>query len=170
MIREWRNSSVIGMDVDADNVAWASANLVPGRFVHSPLMPPCPLNDGTVDAVFSVSVMTHLAPDVQQAWLNDLARIVRPDGIVLMSFGGPGAVAWSSVWNGPEYLDAFFRDGFHADQADHALRDQISDSSYYRNVAQTHEHVRREWAKYFEIVEILHEAIGNLDVAVLRRR
>ena len=169
-IREWTGSTVIGMDVDAENVAWASANLASGRFVHSPLMPPAPLVDASVDAAFSVSVMTHLVPSVQDAWLADLARIVRPRGIVLMSFGGPGAVAWSSVWHGPAYLDAFGRGGYHADQPDPALDGKIDDPSYYRNVAQSHDHVRGEWTRHFDLVEILSEGVGNLDVAVLRRR
>lgn len=169
-VREWTGANVIGMDVDGENIAWASENLAPGRFVHSPLMPPCPLDDNSVDAVFSISVMTHLPLDVQLAWLADLARVVRPGGIVLMSFGGPGAVAWSSVWNAPSYFEAWSRDGIHADQVDPAMNGKIDDPSYYRNVAQTHEHIAREWAEHFDILEILSEAIGTLDFAVLRRR
>lgn len=170
MIHEWRNAIVIGMDVDAENVAWASANLFSGRFVHSPLMPPSPLEDASVDAVFSVSVMTHLAPDVQRAWLRDLARVVRPRGIVLMSFQGPGAAAWSSIWNDSDYFETLDREGYHANQPDPALRGSIEDPSYYRNVTQSHSHVRREWTEFFDVVEIVEEAIGYLDVAVLRRR
>ena len=169
-IREWRTSIVIGMDVDSENVTWAAANLRAGRFVHSPLMPPCPLDNASVDAAFSISVMTHLALSVQHAWLAELARVIRPGGIVLMSFGGPGAVAWSSVWNSPAYFDAWSRDGIQAERVDHALDGKIADPSYYRNVAQTHEHVAHEWAEHFAILEILPEAVGNLDIAVLRRR
>ncbi len=169
-IRQWTGCTIIGMDVDGENVAWAAENLAPGRFVHSPLMPPCPLGEASVDAAFSVSVMTHLALDVQRAWLGELARIVRPGGIVLMSFGGPGAVAWSSIWNEPAYFDAWLRDGIHADKVDPALDGKIEEPAYYRNVAQTHAHIRREWAEHFNILEILPEAIGTLDFAVLRRR
>ena len=169
-VREWPGATIIGMDVDAENVAWAAQNLSPGRFIKSPLMPPCPLDDASVDAAFSISVMTHLPPPVQGAWLADLARVVRPDGIVLMSFGGPSAAAWSSVWNNPGYFEAFRRDGFHADQVDEALDGKIEDPKYYRNVAQTHAHVRSTWGEHFDIVEIIEEGVGNLDVAVLRRR
>ena len=169
-VREWPGATIVGIDVDAENAAWASQNLSPGRFVTSPLMPPCPLSDASVDAAFSISVMTHLPPPVQRAWLADLARVVRPDGIVLMSFGGPSAAAWSSVWNGPDYFETFLRDGYHADQVDVALNGKIEDPNYYRNVAQSHEHVRRNWSEHFDVVDILEEGVGNLDVAVLRRR
>ena len=169
-VREWSGAHVVGMDVDGENVAWAAQNLSPGRFVRSPLMPPCPLDDASVDAAFSISVMTHLPPPVQGAWLADLARVVRPDGIVLMSFGGPSAVAWSSVWNKQKYFETFRRDGFHADQMDGAMDGKIEDPQYYRNVAQTHEHVRSTWSEHFDVVELIEEGVGNLDVAVLRRK
>ncbi len=169
-IREWSGSTVIGMDIDAENVEWALDNLRPGHFVASPLMPPCPLDDASVDAAFSISVMTHLRLDVQLAWLADLARVIRPGGIVLMSFGGPAAVAWSSVWNAPAYFEGFVREGIQADQIDGALDGKIEDVAYYRNVAQTHEHVRRHWVEHFDILEIIPEGIGNLDFAVLRRK
>ena len=169
-VREWPETTILGLDVDGENVAWAAQNLKPGRFIKSPLMPPCPLDDASVDAAFSISVMTHVSPSVQTAWLADLARVVRPGGIVLMSFGGPSAAAWSSVWNKPQYFKAFVRDGFHADQIDEALDGKIDDPQYYRNVAQTHDHVRRTWSEHFDVVEIVTEGIGNLDIAVLRRR
>ncbi len=169
-IREWPRATIIGMDVDAENVDWAADNLAPGCFVTSPLMPPCDLPDKCLDGLFSISVMTHLPADVQKAWLKELARLLRPGAIALVSFGGPGAVAWSSIWNGQAYVDKWLADGIHADVVDPALDGKISDSSYYRNTAQTHENVRSNWATYFEILEILPEAVGNLDIAVLRRR
>ena len=114
--------------------------------------------------------MTHLAPDNQQLWLSELARLLRPNAIALMSFGGPGAVAWSSVWNGPDYFSKWKRDGIHADSPDTALAGKIEDPGYYRNVAQTHAHVLENWCRDFEVLEIISNAVGNLDVAVLKRR
>ena len=168
-IREWPLATIIGMDINAENAEWASRNLSAGRFITSPLLPPSPLTDACLDAVFSISVMTHLPLDVQLAWLTELARVVRPGGIVLMSFGGPGAVAWSSVWNGSEYFEQWRTEGIHADRVDEALDGKINDATYYRNSAQTHDHVRKHWIEHFTILDILPEAIGNLDFAVLRR-
>ncbi len=169
-IREWPLSQIVGMDVDAENANWAAATLAPGKFVVSPLLPPCPLPDGCLDALFSISVMTHLAPDIQQLWLAELARLLRPKAIALMSFGGPGAVAWSSVWNNRAYFSKWQCHGIHADAPDTALAGKIEDPGYYRNVAQTHAHVRENWSRHFEILEIIPCAVGNLDVAVLCRR
>ena len=168
-IEGWPRATIIGSDIDLENVAWAGNHLPGTEFVHLPLLPPCTLPDCSLDAVFSISVMTHLALDVQLQWLTELARLVRPGGIVLMSFGGPGAVAWSSVWNGAEYFQKWREEGFHADRVDLALDGKISSDTYYRNTAQTHEHVREYWSDYFHVIEIIPESIGNLDFAVLRR-
>lgn len=169
-IKNWRDATIIGMDIDAQNISWASANLPRGHFIQTALLPPCPLRDHSVDAVFSVSVMTHLAPEVQQVWLKELSRVVRRNGIVLMTFQGPGAAVWSSIWHDALWFEAFERDGVHASRVDPALHGNIPDDGYYRNVTQTHDYVRREWTEYFELVEILDGAIGYLDVAVLRHR
>ncbi len=169
-IREWPRATIIGMDVDAENIQWAADNLAPGFFIHSPLMPRCDLPDKCLDALFSISVMTHLPAEVQKAWLEELGRLMRPGGIALVSFGGPAAVAWSSIWNGPAYVAKWLADGIHADVVDPALDGKISDATYYRNTAQTHASIKAHWAEHFEILEILPEAVGNLDIAVLRRR
>ena len=169
-VREWPRATIIGMDVDAENVDWAARNIPAGTFVSSPLLPPCALADGCLDALISISVMTHLTLEVQLLWLTELARLIRPGGIALISFGGPAAVAWSSFWNGPEYFEKWQREGIHADVIDPALDGKISDAAYYRNTAQTHSHVRDNWSDHFDVLEIVPEAIGNLDFAVLRRR
>ena len=147
-IREWPQATIIGSDIDAENVAWADNHLPGAKFVDLPLLPPCTLPDDSLDAVFSISVMTHLTLDVQLLWLKELARLVRPGGIVLMSFGGPGAVAWSSVWNGPEYFQKWLGEGIHADRVDAALDGKIASDTYYRNTAQTHDNVRQHWSQH----------------------
>lgn len=43
-----------------------------------------PFGDGEVDAVFSVSVIEHL-PDIAGA-VNELARILKPDGLLVLTF------------------------------------------------------------------------------------
>jgi SAM-dependent methyltransferase len=169
-IRHWPQADILGMDIDADNIAWCRVNLPGGRFEASPLMPPSPLQASSIDAIFSISVMTHLAEPVQQAWLMELARILKPNGLALISFGGPGAVAWSSVWQNPVYVSNWQAMGLHSDQPDPALAGKIDDDSYYRNAAQTWDYTMAAWQKHFEIITILPEGLGNLDFAVMRKR
>ena len=41
------------------------------------------------DFIYAISVFTHLREDYQDAWLEELARVARPDGIVLLTVHGP---------------------------------------------------------------------------------
>ena len=55
------------VDVDADNIRWAWANLPHISYSHGPLMPPLPVSENTFDpTIYGISVMTHLTRTVQE--------------------------------------------------------------------------------------------------------
>ncbi len=76
---------ITGRDPDPMTVGWAARNL-PGDFARSGYRPPLDLADGAVDVALSLSVFTHLSRDCQRAWLEELARVVRPGGLLLLTF------------------------------------------------------------------------------------
>jgi SAM-dependent methyltransferase len=81
-----------GCDVDARAIVWAQANL-PGslRMFRIDDWPPIELPDGHFDLIFAFSVFTHLA-DSWSAWLVELHRLLAPDGLLIVTVFGPGAV------------------------------------------------------------------------------
>jgi len=167
-IQNWPEARVTGLDIDAENIAWCQANLPSGQFTTAPLRPPTSLADSSFDAIFSISVMTHLTPEVQLLWLEELARILKPGGIAAISFGGPGSVAFSSFWHAHDYLDEWRSEGIHSSQIDLALSGKVAEADYYRNTAQTYEYTVANWSKHFDILAIAPEALGYLDFAILR--
>ena len=89
-IEDPRFSRVIGTDYDARMIAWCSANIEDVEFFRNDLAPPLPLPDHSVDFLYALSVFTHLTEELQHSWLDDLLRVVRPDGVVLMTTMGEG--------------------------------------------------------------------------------
>lgn len=81
---------VTGVDIDDGNIAWCKANLVPGEFVTVELMPPTPLAADSFDVIISSSVLSHLKEPVMHAWLSEMMRVLKPDGVALLSFNGDG--------------------------------------------------------------------------------
>ena len=79
---------VTGSDFDGIAVGWCSENLPFASFTQNGLEPPLPLPDGDVDLVYAFSVLTHLPLPVQHAWVDELTRILRPGGFLLMSTHG----------------------------------------------------------------------------------
>lgn len=102
---------------------------------------------------------------MQFAWLAEMRRILAPGGIFVATVHGdfvsevtfPGKVA--------SVLKTGIYNGAHDD-----ILDGIVPKGYYRGTFQTEEYTRREWSKYFDILEYNVRGIGNhQDVVVMRR-
>jgi SAM-dependent methyltransferase len=81
-----------GVDVDADAIAWCAKNLEGSTFVNTSKLPPLPFPSGHFDIVYCFSVFTHLDEALQNIWLSELKRVVRPQGIVILTVHGQRAV------------------------------------------------------------------------------
>jgi hypothetical protein len=115
--------------------------------------------------------MTHLTADAQEAWLAELARILRPGGVALLTFQADANAAYQSRWRDPVWWARWRECGFDDEQLDPALEGTISDSTYYRNTTQSSDDFRRKCDPYFELIAIEPAAFGGYqDCAVLRKR
>ncbi len=166
----WPEATIVGSDIDPENTLWCREHLKGGTFVSLPLWPPCSIESGSLDAIFGISVMTHLTAKAQEEWLNEIARLLKPTGLALISFGGPGAVAFSSVFRDHTWWREWIETSFNDQLLDPALDGKISDATYYRQTLQTHDYTRETWSRKFEILEIIPDLLGNLDIAVMRLR
>ena len=55
------------------------------------MTPPLSFESAAFDIVYSVSVFTHLDERLQDMWLDELFRILRPGGILIISVHGQNA-------------------------------------------------------------------------------
>ena len=79
---------VWGCDINAAQIAWCRANLPFEVVEASGPTPPLRFGDGTFGLAYAFSVFTHLPAELQQAWLQELIRVVRPGGYICLSFHG----------------------------------------------------------------------------------
>jgi len=94
--RWWASDSdphIHGCDVNAVLVDWCSQNLPFMTARTTDLEPPLPYEAEAFDLVHSYSVFTHLAPELQERWLAELRRVLRPGGLLLITLQGD---AWAS--------------------------------------------------------------------------
>jgi SAM-dependent methyltransferase len=154
--------------VDADNVRWCAENLKFGKFETIPLHPPMPFPDSAFDLAFGTSVFTHLSESVQFEWLAELRRVVRPGGILLLSFLGDGGVLKFNL--SPDQIRRRDNAGILDLAKNQVLDGYLPEEDYYRDVFHTADYIRREWGKYFEIVRLIPGGLTVQDLAVLRRR
>jgi SAM-dependent methyltransferase len=169
-LRYWAKAEFSGADIDADNLAWCRQNLSRGDFRLNRLWPESSFAGESFDAIYGLSVMTHLTAEAQEAWLGELARILKPNGVALLSFSGDAAVAYSSMFRDADWWRNWRARGFDDAQPDPTLDTLIVDPFYLRNTLQSAADVRSRWARHFEIVEIQADVFGYQSLCVMRRR
>jgi SAM-dependent methyltransferase len=90
IIRNWKDlpGSVYGSDYNPHLVRWCADHLRFAQFRVNDFEPPLPYADDSFDLVYSISIFTHLDEPLQVPWMQELARVVRPGGLILVTVSG----------------------------------------------------------------------------------
>ncbi|WP_428407183.1 class I SAM-dependent methyltransferase [Hyphococcus sp.] len=75
-----------GFDYNARAVNWCTDHIKGAQFFHNGLMPPLPASNASFDALYALSVFTHLSEEAHDAWIHDIARVLAPGGVFLGAF------------------------------------------------------------------------------------
>ena len=133
-----------------------------------PLRPPTLFAEEQFDLVIGTSVFTHLAKDVQLAWLGELRRITSRGAVLLMSVHGLSQLA---LYRAPtEYFVTIERQGLYEAEDNPQLDGMIGEANYYKNVYHSHDYIYSEWGRFFEVIDIVDALASNQDLVVLYRR
>jgi len=158
---------VCGADIDPVNIQWCANHLGSAVFQDISLHPPTPFKDGQFSVILGMSVFTHLSEPAQFEWLQELRRISKPGGLLLMSVNVDDVMC--RVLPTMKLYQDWLKNGFDATIPDPSLNEVIADKEYYRLSFHTHEYLRNHWAKYFDIVTIIEGFMSNIqDLVVLR--
>ncbi len=96
-LAEAENGSFHGCDIDGPSIAWLEAHLSPPLHVFvNGEEPPLALETESLDLIWAISVFTHIS-DHWAAWLVELHRLLRDDGLLIATILGP---ALSEEWTG----------------------------------------------------------------------
>jgi SAM-dependent methyltransferase len=88
MLRHWvelPRTRVFGCDIDPRMVRWCDENLPFAEVGLNELEPPLRYANSTFDLVYAFSVFTHLDVELQHAWMQESLRVLRPNGLLLIS-------------------------------------------------------------------------------------
>ena len=152
-----------GCDIDAEAIAWNAANLGHlARFYANPVLPPTSFADGQFDAIYSISVFTHLPEDLQFVWLNELRRILRPGGVLVASVHGGEYYRQADATVRAEVASRGF--AYRVGQATAGLPD------FYMVAFHSEQYLRTRWTRYFEFVALREKHIHAVHDAVVLRR
>ncbi len=155
-----RDLAYTGVDVDGRQIAWAARHL-PGRFEVIPTAPPTGLSSAAFDVIFTISVFTHLDEGPQLAWLGELARLLRPGGLLLATTHAPEIARTSPGVTATE-LAQLERDGF-------LFRPSVgpfNEQSAFHSEA----YLQQVWSRYLEPRGFFPIALGSFqDISAWER-
>ena len=79
-----------GATTTARLVSWCARNLPFARVARNEPAPPTRYEAGAFGLTYALSVFTHLSFELQRAWIDELARITRPGGHLILTTHGEG--------------------------------------------------------------------------------
>lgn len=150
-----------GTDYNATLVSWCKAHLPFAQFSRNSLEQGLEYASDSFDFIYALSIFTHLTEPLQTFWVDELARVLRPGGHLLLTVHGE-----SYLPELPPADQAAFRRG--------ELVVQRSDRSGSNDCAAFHPpaYVRQRLARRLSVVDFLPEgARGNphQDIYLLKK-
>jgi len=108
-----------GCDPNGEAIKWAASEMPSAEFFISPEKPPIPTESGSYDIVYAISIWSHFSRGAAMQWLDEMHRILKNDGLLLITAHGFGALR--------HYLD------HHAMSAGqvNTVRAQMQSSGFY---------------------------------------
>jgi len=171
------NPAIYATDVDESAVRFLARHYRAVRATRNEFDPSLPYPDGFFDVVYSVSVFTHLSPASQQAWLQELHRVLKPGGLALLTTQGYTALhvvpQWVPAWEHLSEADLREKGALYLEDPQ-----RETDPANYAGISRSYgitfftpEYVRAEWGRLFQVEEIQDGVIDHLqDLVVLRKR
>lgn len=149
-----------GSDINAQLIAWCAASLS-GRYLVNRLRPPVRLAVGSKDLVYAYSVLTHLRETATRAWLAEIARVLKPGGLALLTFHDED---YARAWGPPGVAEAL-------KSQDYLILNNALEGSNYISSWTSRSYFTQLATPHFEVLEIQP---GNTETpvqatAVLRR-
>jgi ubiquinone/menaquinone biosynthesis C-methylase UbiE len=83
-----QESEVYATDSNKKYITWCRNHLSGIRFSRNDIEPPMNFSSSIFDVVLGLSIFTHLSEHRHSAWLDELHRVVKPGGIVLLTTQG----------------------------------------------------------------------------------
>jgi SAM-dependent methyltransferase len=100
IMRNWKDlpGDLHGSDYNPHLLRWCADHLSFAKFRMNDSEPPLPYADDSFDLLYSISIFTHLDEPLQVPWMRELARVVRPGGLILVTVSGEQRLRSVRAW------------------------------------------------------------------------
>ena len=175
----------LAADVNRRNIAWMREHLDQPNLelLQTTYYPPLPLEDGSVDFVYALSVWTHI-DEFEEAWLEELRRILRPGGRAFLTYhsertwkilADPGDWLGQILTAGEYILDSTNEPVTAALLGQRMPRERLAllpttRPYQYLNIFHSNAYVRERWGRVLEVEQTFERVHGPHQDGVLLRK
>jgi len=164
VIRRWNSlerANIYGADYNPELTDWCRRKLTFAQFETNQLFPPLSYSDEKFDFIYALSVFTHMREALQLLWINELSRVIRPGGYLLITT------------HGEPYFEKLTREEQKELKTGRLIvRCEEASGTNLCSVYHPVKYVQEKLAKGFEVVDFIPEgAKGNpsQDIFLLRK-
>jgi 2-polyprenyl-3-methyl-5-hydroxy-6-metoxy-1,4-benzoquinol methylase len=159
--------ALYGSDIDAQAIDWARTHLSDKAcFSTNTIAAPTGFTSGMFDVIYCVSLFTHLDEPAQDEWLGEMARMLKPAGVLVTTTHGRFAVDSCTAAERSDLL----RDGivFRVDRKGRFKVDGLPD--FYQTTFHTVDYVKTHWSRFLPVVDVVEGGLnGHQDIVVMRK-
>lgn len=145
-----------GSDYNKTSIEWCKNNLSGINFITNELEPPIKLDDSMFDVIYSVSVFTHLSEKLHYDWIRELNRLLKPNGILIITT------------NGDYYRDKHLlnEEKYKYDHGELIVRGEIMEGKKWFTAYHSPKFIRTKLLKEMDIVDhLLRDSTQDIWVA-----
>jgi SAM-dependent methyltransferase len=160
-LRHYETVNLHGTDCNQHAIVWCDEHLNFAEFGTNQLEPRTRYREHCFDLVYAFSVFTHLTESLQSRWMQELRRILKPEGLLIVTVHGDHYFPQIPASEQPRYQ-----------RGELIVTGQVAAGQNLCSAFHPEAYVRNVLAKDFDVIECRPQgAVGNplQDVYLLRR-
>ena len=136
--------------------------------------PPLPYLNNFFDLIFSVSVWTHLNEKLQYDWLDELNRILSPDGVALVTIASFHTLDKHRKRKLPHALNTsdieLDKQGYIFFPHKQTATRNWPGTEDYGLALHSQKYIETQWSKHIKVVKVVPGGIaGGQDIVILKK-
>jgi ubiquinone/menaquinone biosynthesis C-methylase UbiE len=134
-------------DYNESSINWCNKNIKNVKFFLNNLEPPLLFEPGLFDCVYAISIFTHLSERLHYAWIDELFRLIKPNGIIIFTTHGDLCAKRLSAAEKEKYNSGCL-----------IVKDQIKEGKKHFSAYHPPEFIRQKLLKGYNIVRHMSDS------------